>query len=125
LGNCWFVSALSIIAGCRDELLRGKTSGDINVQSTSDEDVKNMISGVYPQIFHAYAKYGIYVFRFFKDNKWVYVLTDDYLPCLSNDKLVYGQCKPTEDCTYPVEFWVSMIEKGPFLFTKLSMRILK
>lgn len=57
LGNCWFVSALSIIAGCRDELLKGKFSKEDNKdgKKISDEDVKNMISGVYPPIFHIYA----------------------------------------------------------------------
>lgn len=41
--------------------------------------------GVYPYIFHQFSKYGIYVLRFFKNMKWVYVLIDDQIPCYSTN----------------------------------------
>lgn len=31
---------------------------------------------------------------------------------LENGDVVYGKCKPSEDCIQPTEFWVSLIEKG-------------
>ena len=42
-----------------------------------DVTVAKLISGIYPKIFHDLHKYGVYVFRFFKNFKWVYVVIDD------------------------------------------------
>ncbi len=47
-----------------------------------------MTSGVYPPMFHYLRKYGIYVFRFFKECAWRYVIIDDRIPCY---KKGYGE----------------------------------
>jgi hypothetical protein len=60
---------------------------------------------VYPGIFQIYRKRGIYVFKFFKDFKWLYVIIDDRVPCIDNYP-VFGSCRD------PVETWVPMIEKA-------------
>lgn len=61
--------------------------------------------GVYPGLFHIYRMKGLYVFRFFKNFQWVYVLVDDRLPCRDNYP-VFGTCKD------PRETWVPLIEKA-------------
>ena len=52
-----------------------------------------------------YRKKGLYVFRFFKNFRWVYVITDDRLPC-QNERPVFGTCKNLN------ELWVPLIEKA-------------
>ena len=112
LGNCWFVSGLSILA-THDNLVRGDFNpNDESLKEISNLEVKQMGSGVYPPMFHFLRKYGIYVFRFFKNYKWRYVMIDDKLPCLPSGDLVYGKCRPEEGEQIPDEFWVSLIEKA-------------
>ncbi len=60
---------------------------------------------MYPAIFHIYRKKGIYVFKFFKNFEWVYVIIDDRLPCIDNSP-VFGSCKDSK------ETWVPLIEKA-------------
>ena len=69
-----------------------------------------MTSGVYPPLFHYLRKYGMYVFRFFKECKWVYVIIDDRIPCYKrgygDPEIVFGRCRSQN------EFWVPLIEKA-------------
>lgn len=58
-----------------------------------------MSMGVYPPVFHFLSKYHIYVFRFFKDFAWRYVLIDDKI-CCKDDHIVYGKCRKS------TEIWV-------------------
>ena len=52
LGNCWFISALSIIAQ-DDTLLKGNFEPNKNnVEEISDKEVAEMSMGVYPPVFH-------------------------------------------------------------------------
>ena len=70
-----------------------------------------MSLGVYPPIFHIYRKKGLYVFRFFKNFNWFYVLVDTRLPVdRYSNKLIFSSCKNRR------EFWVPLIEKA---FAKL------
>jgi len=71
LGNCWYVSALSIITQ-NDEYIKGKSVEKLR----SDE----ITSGICPPLFHYFINYGMYVFKFFKKFKPVYVVVDDLFP---------------------------------------------
>ena len=111
LGDCWFISALSVIA-TKDYLLRGEFSEDILADKKIDEEENIMLStGIYPPIFHSFRKKGIFCFKFFKNFKWRYVLVDSRLPCIrvynnQTPSLLYGQCRARH------EFWVPLIEKA-------------
>jgi hypothetical protein len=72
LGNCWYVSALSTI-----------TLNDKYIKGTKLKDCKkfsDLTSGIMPPLFRGFAKYGMYVFKFFKKFKPVYVIIDNLLP---------------------------------------------
>ena len=112
LGDCWFISALSVIA-TKSYLLKGQYSpGILNDGIVDNEEIVMMTSGIYPPIFHPYRKKRIYCFRFFKNFKWRYVIIDDKLPCRrvqhSSEvpKLLYAKCRNER------EFWVPLIEKA-------------
>ena len=47
----------------------------------SYEDMRPLFHGIYPEVFHGFAEYGIYVFKLFVRERWVYVLVDSKLPC--------------------------------------------
>lgn len=68
LANCWFVSALSVLA-TSDELIRGGGEWAISQNlSKIDYWTAQMCSmGVYPPIFHKFRYKKIYILRFFKD----------------------------------------------------------
>jgi hypothetical protein len=114
LGDCWFIGALSVLAS-RDELLIGGLNQyDINNDFEVTESIaKTMAEGVYPPIFKSYERTGLYVFRFFKDFSWRYVIIDDRIPCYkSNKQPVFGRCSDIK------ELWVPLIEKA---YAKLHM----
>ena len=108
LGDCWFISALSILA-TREDLLEGWLS---KYKITKDFIVtryiaQEMTEGVYPPIFRSYEKYGVYVFKFFKNFSWRYVIIDDRIPWYKSNKTpVFGRCKDIS------ELWVPLIEKA-------------
>jgi hypothetical protein len=108
LGDCWFITALSVLA-TRDELLVGGRKGmDYDVDMIIDKDIASILdNGVYPPIFHKYRSKGIYVFRFFKNFEWVYVLVDQRIPMKAKtSKPVFGRCRGEH------ELWVPLIEKA-------------
>jgi hypothetical protein len=65
LGDCWFVSAMSVL-GTRDDLLKKALVSDAN------------------------CKKGIYTFKFSKAGKWRYVHLDDRMPCNKSGKVMYA-----------------------------------
>ena len=112
LGDCWFISALSVIA-TKDYLLRGEFNKSILEDGKIDEEeIKMMSEGIYPPIFHSFATKGIYCFRFYKNFKWRYILVDDRIPCYSvynenqTKKPIFAHCRLSN------EFWVPLIEKA-------------
>ena len=56
-------------------------------------------------MFHLYRKKGLYVFKFFKNFKWLYVIVDDRLPTKAG-KPIFGSCSQLN------ELWVPLIEKA-------------
>jgi len=99
------------VLATEDAFIRGSfdpaqnTDGEI-----SNNEAKGMTSGVYPPMFHYLRKYGMYVFRFFKNYKWRYVIIDDRVPCYKRGygepEIVFGKCRSQN------EFWVALIEKA-------------
>mmetsp|Transcript_15945 Transcript_15945/g.21081 ORF Transcript_15945/g.21081 Transcript_15945/m.21081 type:complete len:603 (-) Transcript_15945:330-2138(-) len=65
LGNCWFISSLSVLAQ-RQMLLRNVIVSDKNADK------------------------GIYTLQFFKGGKWVFVHIDDQIPCNRAGKVLFG-----------------------------------
>ena len=112
LGDCWFISALSVIA-TKDHLLRGQFEYSI-VDDGDIDDLENIMlsTGVYPPIFHRFRSKNLFCFKFFKNGKWRYVIIDDKLPCRKIfqkgqvPKLIYARCRNEN------EFWVPLIEKA-------------
>lgn len=69
--------------------------------------------------FGVYRKYGIYVFRFYKNSVLYYVIIDDRIPAVTKEN---GQAVPLfARCENLNLFWVSLIEKA---FAKLHGRYL-
>ena len=95
LGDCWFISALALVA-IRDDLLH---------RVLCDEQ------------FIEYEDKGLYVFRMYKNCRVYYVVVDDKVPCLEKSD---GQNFPAfARCRNPNEYWVSLVEKA---YAKLNIR---
>lgn len=112
LGDCWLISAMSVLAE-RDELLVGGRRGmELDPDMIVDKEIASILSkGVYPPIFHKYRAIGLYVIRLFKNHTWIYVLIDERIPVAFNEKEkkilpVFGRCKAVH------ELWVPLIEKA-------------
>ena len=109
LGDCWFISSLGVCA-TRDSLIMGGIDG-----ITPDPDMivdkeiaMKYCSGIYPPIFHKFRLRGLYIFRFFKNMEWIYILVDDRLPMDKKTKsVIFGHTDGN-----PGEMWVSLIEKA-------------
>ena len=108
LGDCWFIGALSVIA-TRDELIRGSIEKLDNPSKVTISTATGLKEGVYPPIFHPFARKGLYCFSFFKNAKWRYVIIDDKLPFMkdsSEPSFVFAHCREHR------ELWVPLIEKA-------------
>ena len=109
LGDCWLLSALSVLA-TRDELVIGGVPDLDRPSKITRESAINLSRGVYPPLFHCFAKKGLYVFRFFKNCAWRYVIIDDKLPILEKEgyqqQYIFAHCKDNK------ELWVPLIEKA-------------
>ena len=108
IGDSWFLNSLLLLSSHKEFIF-----GEEN----------QIFSGIYPQIFH-FLRYwgncfliqffkkiiGIYVFRFFKDFKWVYVIIDDRIPCVEVTKGIFSPIFAGNENRH--EFWVALIEKA-------------
>lgn len=110
LGDCWFISALSGIALEDDRVYKLVDLKSIRSGQLTDQQTMDCLTGVYPQVFHLFRRFGLFVFRFFKDCCWRYVIVDDTLPCLAQEEgvgpLVYARSRKEG------VFWVSLLEKA-------------
>ena len=84
MGDCWLIGALSMLA-LDDSLIYHEDLKIENLknQEISDKTAHELIHGIYPKLFHFLSKYGIFVFKFFKNCKWLYIIIDDKIPCFS------------------------------------------
>ena len=108
LGDCWFIGALSVLA-TRDELVCGSIKELNTAEQVTAETVPGISKGVYPPLFHPFAAKGLYVFRFFKDASWRYVIVDERLPVFEGNgepQFVFGRCREAG------ELWVPLLEKA-------------
>lgn len=111
LGDCWLISALSVIAA-DDELLIGGLKGyKLDKEMVVDKQIADAMSkGIFSPIFHRFVSRGIFVLRIFKQLTWVYVIIDTRLPVnIKNNRLLFASS--TKEIK-PKEFWVSLIEKA-------------
>lgn len=108
LGDCWFISAMSVLA-TRDELLIGGRRGmEYDEDMIVDKEIASLLdNGVYPPIFHRYRSIGLYVLRFFKNFQWIYVIVDQRIPVDKKTRVpIFGRCRNLH------ELWVPLIEKA-------------
>lgn len=95
LEDRWFLNALSLVA------VEQKQFEQLTCQGTLNE----------------YRRFGLYVFRFYKNGRIFFVIVDDRLPCITKEN---GQPLPYfARCENPNLFWVSLLEKA---FAKLHGR---
>lgn len=111
LGDCWFISALSVLA-TRDSLVTGTINKEeIKNSKLDDKMMGRLLQGVRPALFQFLEKFGLFVFKFMKNYRWWYVIVDDALPVDANRmeaelSLQFARCNSEN------EFWVSLIEKA-------------
>ncbi|CAM2708585.1 unnamed protein product [Rotaria socialis] len=68
LGDCWFITALSVLAEEPEYLMKVLITKEYNHQ-------------------------GIYYVRLCKDGEWTQIVVDDRLPCTLNKRLAYSQAR--------------------------------
>lgn len=82
LGDCWLISALSIVA-------------------QDDRYLQEII----PENFRKFNEKGIYVVKINKLHTWRYIILDGRF-CVYNNQLMFGKCRSEQ------EWWVQFIEKA-------------
>ena len=108
MGDCWLISAMSVLV-TRDELLVGGRRGmEYDPSMVIDKEIASILSkGVYPPIFHRFRSKGLFVIRIFKNFQWIYVIVDERIPIHKESrKAVFASCRQ------PHEMWVALIEKA-------------
>jgi hypothetical protein len=68
LGDCWLMSALSVVCQ-RDELIIGGMEGlEYDSSMIIDKEISTCLSkGIFPPIFHKFRSRGVIVLRYFKN----------------------------------------------------------
>jgi len=90
IGDCWFLSALSVVSHNRPELLK----------RLIHEDTREL------------GNKGNYILRFYKARKQKIVMVDDFFPCISekDKRSLFCQLAPNDEGF--VEFWPLLFEKA-------------
>lgn len=123
LGNCWFLSALAVLAE-RPELVKRvmitremcpqgayQVSCLFTLMNLGSNELTTVSKKIRKFEFSSsHCAFGslimfLYQVRLCKDGKWTTVLVDDLLPCDSRSHLVYSQAKRKQ-------LWVPLIEKA-------------
>ena len=104
LQDCWMLGALGMVSskGMFQEFLLH--SDQINTQTAS-----KVSKGIYPPVFHMLSSKGLYVFKFFKNSAWRWVIVDDRVPLWTRGKqheFVFACCRNKNLA------WVPLIEKA-------------
>jgi Ca2+-binding EF-hand superfamily protein len=77
LGDCWFLSALSVLATSPDDLVR------------------NLFVGSYPE-------YGFYQVTIYKDGDWRVATVDDRIPCGASGRPYFASCRDPNEFWVPI-----------------------
>mmetsp|Transcript_5363 Transcript_5363/g.13308 ORF Transcript_5363/g.13308 Transcript_5363/m.13308 type:complete len:731 (-) Transcript_5363:186-2378(-) len=101
LNDRWFLGALNIVAGNKDNVDR------MFLSALKEEGAKDQMAALSEQG----AREGFYIVRFYhddpaSDDDWVCVLVDDRIPCGKDGKPCFARC-PDEHV-----FWVMLVEKA-------------
>ena len=99
------LKSLSLLVEESEALLWNKNNLE-RKSKVEEDDLKPLFEGIYPRVFHSFAKYGMYVFRFFVREQWVYVLIDNKIPCNSDNEPIFSTSIDKKTC------WISLIEKA-------------
>ncbi|KAG9299363.1 hypothetical protein G9A89_014011 [Geosiphon pyriformis] len=102
VGNCWLVTALSVLAA-HPSLLH-KVIPRWRLQDWVHADDPGFVNT--GSFFNDIDRHpGIFRFRFYRFGKWVEVVVDDYLPTVNNH-LIYAHARN------PNEVWCALVEKA-------------
>ena len=103
LGDCWFISAISVLAtdpGRIHELF-------VTDSRALQPGVKSAeVEGENGFTLDDCVKWGVFNVKFFKDNKWVSVIVDDLLPTNRDGSPAFAHSSVEN------ELWVSILEKA-------------
>jgi calpain, invertebrate len=87
IGDCWFISALSVCANEDEKIVGGKKGIDpVPGMIVDNTFAQECSKGIFPPIFHKYRAKGIYCLRYFKNFDWIYVIVDERVPCKKGTK---------------------------------------
>lgn len=103
LGDCWFISSMSIVAQYPSLLLGEK------LEHIKEGNIDDCIKGISPKMFAGFNKYGIYVFKFYKGGEPCFVVVDDKIPTRENQPS--ATMARTPEMLMDVQ-WVSLAEKA-------------
>ena len=96
LGNCWFVAACSVLAGCKE--MWKKVIPDSEHQ-VLDPDFRSDDKQILDYS-------GVVRFRFWRFGTWIEICVDDLLPCTDQGQLLFTHS------TNHTEFWSALLEKA-------------
>ena len=107
LGDCWFCSAIAVVAEHDARLPVGEPRYLDKVMAVDLLDAAGEANGGGGGVTQLrLARSGCYVLRFFKDGKWIGIAIDDRIPCRKGGGPKFLSSKQ------PREIWLSLLEKA-------------